>query len=118
MNMTGALVYFAACHACGASSPEVNGAPTTYALDVPPPFPYYCPKCRPGLIPAEELVKVGDCVGLVDHAYEARWCILAVDGDTVMVRPLGLPDWPSRPVSVGDIRPQFSYERLAGARRK
>jgi hypothetical protein len=112
------VVYLAACRACGASSPEVNGAPTEHAMDVPPPFPYYCPKCQAGVIPAEELITEGAVVGLVDHAHEARWCILTVAGDTATVRPLGLPDWPARTVHVTEIRPKFSYERLAAGRRK
>lgn len=108
-------VYLAACVACGATGVDGGGA-TTYACEVPPPDPFYCPKCRRGLIPADELAQPGGEVGLVDAAREAHWVVLARDGDTVTIRPLGLPDFPARQVSLGEIRPKFSYARLNARR--
>jgi hypothetical protein len=112
-----APAYLASCAACGATAADGGGA-TTYACDVPQADPFHCPKCRPGLIPADELAQPNEVVGLVDARREARWVVLARDGGTVTIRPLGFPRWPSREVSLGEIRPKFSYERLAAARRR
>jgi hypothetical protein len=83
----------------------------------PPPYPFYCRKCRPGLIPADKHAQPETAVGLLGAPLEALWVVLSRDGDTVTIRPLGLPDFPSRTVAVAEIRPQFSYQRLAAAKR-
>lgn len=113
-----APVYVYACQSCGASSPEVAGTPTTYACEVPQFDPFHCPKCRPGLIPADDLAQVGGVVGLLAERPEARWVVLVREGDIVSIRPLGLPNFAARTVTVDEIRPKFSYQRLATARRK
>lgn len=117
--MAATIVYFYACTSCGASSPDAktSGAPTTYACDVPQSDPYHCPKCQPGLVPAVEHTQVGEAVGLIDAAPQARWVVLHRTGDQVTIRPLGLPDFPSRDVCIAEIRPKFSYDRLNQARR-
>jgi hypothetical protein len=112
-----APVYLASCAACGASGVDGGGA-TTYACEVPQPDPFYCPKCRPGLIPADELAQVDQCVGLLAQRPEASWVVLVRDGDIVSIRPLGLPSFPARTVTVGEIRPKFSYQRLAAAKHR
>lgn len=84
-----APVYLASCAACCAYS-ENGGGVTTYACEVPPPDPFYCPRCRPGLVPPDELAQPEEAVGLVDASPEARWVVLARTGDTVTIRPLGL----------------------------
>ena len=115
-----AIVYFYACTVCGASGPDAktNGAPTTYACDVPQGDPYYCPKCRAGLIPADEHAQPGEAIGLIDATPEARWVVLDRSGDQVTIRPLGLPGFRSSVVSVAEIRPQFSYQLLERAGRR
>jgi hypothetical protein len=112
-----APVYLASCAACAAIGPNGQGV-TTYACEVPQPDPFYCRKCRPGLIPADEIAQVDEVVGLLDQRSEARWVVLAREGDIVSIRPLGLPNFAAHTVTVGEISPKFSYERLATARRK
>jgi hypothetical protein len=114
-----AVVYFYPCASCGASGPDAktSAAPTTYACDVVQSDPFHCPRCRPGLIPASEHAQVDAAVSLVDAGPEARWVVLGRAGDQVTIRPLGLPDFPARVVCIAQIRPRFSYERLAQARR-
>jgi hypothetical protein len=105
--------YLAMCATCGAYP-----AAAMYATDVPQPRPFYCPRCRAGLIPADDLAQVDAAVGLVDAAPEAQWVVLSRDGDLVTIRPLGLPNFPARTVTVAEIRPKFSYQRLAQARKR
>lgn len=113
-----AVGYLTSCAACAAYSQNGPSGATAYVTDVPQPHPWFCPRCRAGLIPADELAVVGASVGLVGAQPEARWVVLARDGHLVTIRPLGLPEWPTRQVTVGEIRPQFSYERLAASRRR
>lgn len=117
--MDAPIVYFYSCVACGASGPEAkaNGEPTTYACDVPQYGPFYCPKCRLGLVPADECAVVGRSVKLIGANPQADWCVLARDGDQVTLRMQGLPS--SRPfqVSIGEIRPEFSWRKLEAAKR-
>lgn len=113
-------IYLYSCTACGASAPDARDSmgPTTYACEVQQSDPFYCPKCRPGLIPAAEHAQIGEAVSLVDANPLTRWVVLNRADDLVTVRPLGLPGFRSRVVCIAEIRPQFSYERLNSARRK
>lgn len=113
-----AVGYLTSCAACAAYSENAPSGCAEYVTDVPQPYPWHCRRCRPGLVPADELAVVGAVVGLVVGRPEARWVVLARDGHLVTIRPLGLPEWPTRQVAVGEIRPQFSYERLAASRRR
>lgn len=110
-----APVYLASCAACAATGAHGEGA-TTVACEVPQSDPFYCRKCQDGLIPADEIAQVGDVVGLFEARPEARWVVLVREGDIVSIRPLGLPSWPARTVTVDEIRPQFSYARLHAVR--
>jgi hypothetical protein len=111
--MSDPVAYLTTCATCGGYP-----AASWWVTDVPQPHPWHCPKCRPGLILAEDLAVVGAEVGLIDRRAEARFVVLARDGDTVTVRPLGLTSFPSTDVSTAEIRPKFSYERLAASRRR
>jgi hypothetical protein len=61
---------------------------------------------------------VGKSVGLVGADPQALWAVLARNGDRVTLRPQGLPSFPSFEVSLDEISPKFSYQRLEQARRE
>jgi hypothetical protein len=109
--MNGPIAYLVACASCGA-----HPTASFWVTDVPQPSPWHCPKCRRGLIPAEEHAVVGAVVQLIGQVREARWLVVDRDDNSVTLRPLGLPDWPTTVFALGEVSPMFSYERLSAAK--
>lgn len=108
-------VRLVSCTSCAAYSQ--NGSQVaTFAVEVDQPQPWHCKRCQPGMVPVDELAVPNRSVGLVDHSPGSRWVVLERDGDWLTVRPLGLPEWPSRTVHINEVRLEFSYERLAQVR--
>ena len=108
--------HLTSCHACAAYS-ENGGQVAAYVTDVPQPRPWYCPRCLPGLVPADQLAVPNAEVTLVDHNPGTRYVVLARDGDRVTVRVLGLTCVPARTVHIDEVMPRFSYAQLEAARR-
>lgn len=113
--MNEAPVFLVACASCGA-----HPTATWYVTEVQPPHPFHCPKCRPGLVSAEEQLSRPDAVvGFIDAAPASRWCVIDVLADGYFTcRPLGLPSFPLRTRHISEVRPLFSYAKLEQSRRK
>lgn len=109
-SATDSPVYLTACASCGAYP-----SATFYVTEVPQTGPFRCPKCKTGEIPADEHAGPGATVKLVDRG-DTPWVILTRDGDTLTVRPLGLPSFPARQVCLTEVLPKFSYDRLNARR--
>lgn len=112
--MTTTPVHLATCAACTAYP-----AGSVFACDVPQPKPFYCPKCRRGLLTGEEqLASEHPELRFIDENPYVRWCVLEILGDGYfLTRLIGLPSSPVRRRHVTEIAPRFSYAKLTGARR-
>jgi hypothetical protein len=115
MSVSDAPVYLCMCVACGGP----GYAPVSmFVSEVPPPRPYYCPKCAKGLLTGEEQLAIENPeLSLLGEREGSRWCVLERRGDGYfLARRIGFPDSPSSLRHVGEIRPKFSYQKLARGR--
>jgi len=112
--MTTAPVHLAICAACTAYP-----AGSVFACDVPQPHPFYCRKCRRGLITGEEQLTTPDPeIRFIGENPYSRWCVLEILTDGYfLTRLIGLPNSTVHRRHVTEIAPRFSYAKLTGAPR-
>lgn len=71
--------------------------------------PAFCPDCTTGLAVVAE---PNGRVRLFGYHQTFEFCVLARDGDVLTVRRLGFPQSESFQIGVGNVRPEFSYDRV------
>lgn len=80
-----------------------------YSVDRPDENPAYCRKCVKNVSVRAE---VGDRVRIYSRGVipgVSEFIVVARDGDTVTVKPLGHPDADPFEVSIGNVMPEFRY---------
>lgn len=77
-----------------------------------------CSACLPGEETAEEILAQNrPRLTLWTHPNTREFVLLYRDGDRIVVRQLGFPDAESFETTVAQVRPRFSYTKLARVKR-